>query len=249
MNSLEQLMAWVRKQVVPTEEQGIVAVGLLTYLTRRAIVRHCLARLPRGARVLEIGSGEGLTIKGLSRRTDLKLHGLELRFDLIQHTRNQFNVYPPPSPLPSPIKGEGEAHWGPAHSPTFVQGNALTLPFPSQTFDAVICVNLLISIPAPSWDTLIKECFRVSKPNQPVFFDIRNSLNPLIWLQTMAQPWLAPHLSFTFQNTSPFRFADLLRRHEIKIGRHLPVGAPVWLLAPVILFECRRSAPQSDVPR
>ncbi len=104
------------------------------------IEARLLARLPTGARVLEVGSGGGqLAVRLAGRRADLSITGLDLSAEQVARATERARAI--------------------AERVRFVQGSALSLPFPDASFDAVISVASIKHWPDPARG--LAECVRV----------------------------------------------------------------------------------------
>jgi SAM-dependent methyltransferase len=82
-------------------------------------------------RVLDVGCGTGELTAVLREETDATVVGLDANRDLLGHA-----------------------------TPPIVQGDALSLPFPDDAFDLVVCQALLINLPDP--EAAVREFARVS---------------------------------------------------------------------------------------
>ena len=103
------------------------------------------AHLPRGARVLDVGTGPGYLLHYLARdRPDLDLWGLDFAYGMIRRGRRRQQG----SPVP------GRRHW--------VVADALALPFPAATFQHVLTTFSFHIWPQPVLG--LKEMLRVLQP-------------------------------------------------------------------------------------
>lgn len=99
-----------------------------------------LARLPEGARVLEVGSGGGqLAVQLAGKRPDLSIVGLDLSPEQVARAAARAR----------PVAGRVR----------FVEGSAMALPFDDGTFDAVLSVASIKHWPDPALG--LAECARV----------------------------------------------------------------------------------------
>jgi len=110
---------------------------------RRTILSELLAEVPRGARLLEVGSGGGqLAVELADARPDVSIVGVDL----------------------SPAQVARATRRAAAHRDRvrFVEGNALSLPFPDGHFDALVSVGSIKHWPDPRRG--LAECARVLRP-------------------------------------------------------------------------------------
>jgi SAM-dependent methyltransferase len=104
--------------------------------------------LKDGHRVLDLGCGEGRHLHAMYYKAKVHAVGVDLGFDDVVKTRNGFETYPDP---------EG----GPERFSLSV-ANALSLPFAEDTFDVVVCSEVLEHI--PDYKQAVKEITRILKP-------------------------------------------------------------------------------------
>jgi SAM-dependent methyltransferase len=137
------------------------------YRSRNPVVRHLvgrflhrvseLAALERPRRILEVGCGEGIVLATLaSRLPGTRLDGLELDGTALNAARTR------------------------CPGATFVRGDACAVPFEDQSFDLVVCLEVLEHLPEPA--RALRELRRVARagcllsvPHEP-FFRIGNLL-------------------------------------------------------------------------
>jgi len=102
-----------------------------------------LLNLPRGARVIDVGAGNGALTFVLARlRPDLQLTGVDLTQQLVD-------------------TGNAEAAKRGLDNVKFSQADALRLPFEDASFDAAVCQTLLIHLPDAA--AAVREMARVVK--------------------------------------------------------------------------------------
>lgn len=140
-----------------------------------APTRSVLARLPSipGARVLDLGSGQGNTTRCLAEALDpSECIGVEYDAALVDYARTR-----PDNPA----------------SVRFQQGDATQLPFPDASFDVAFCRYLLIHIADPL--RVVREMLRVVRPGGFVvayegdFSAVGTSHPPCAALETIHRVW------------------------------------------------------------
>jgi SAM-dependent methyltransferase len=103
-----------------------------------------LLDLPHGAKVLDVGSGNGALTFLLARlRPDLELTGVDITPELV-------------------TAGNEEAAKQGFKNVRFSEGHALDLPFHDSAFDATLCQTLLVHLPKP--ELAVSEMARVLRP-------------------------------------------------------------------------------------
>lgn len=115
--------------------------SLWARISATEIVPWALADVDLGAGALEIGPGYGANIGPLLGRTST-LTGLELDPALTERLRRRHG-----------------------DSMTVVQGDGAAMPFPDNSFDAVVCFTMLHHVPSRGQqDALFAEALRVLRP-------------------------------------------------------------------------------------
>lgn len=99
-----------------------------------------------GERVLDVGCGSGVVTREIARRVGS--HGLAVGLD--------------PSPALLAVARELAQGTGLGDHVEFREGDALRLPFPDSSFDAVVCVTVLSHV--PRGEAAIPELVRVLRP-------------------------------------------------------------------------------------
>lgn len=110
-----------------------------------------------GSSLLDAGCGEGLSIQKILRnRHEFRIYGMDLSFPAVQLAKNLHNQL------------------------MFIQGSVLNLPFNDESFQVVICLEVLEHLEKPEQG--LRELSRVSGrfiflsvPNEP-YFQIANFL-------------------------------------------------------------------------
>jgi SAM-dependent methyltransferase len=116
-----------------------------------------------GARVLDIGCGTGCYTRPFARRTRASVVGLDVTVSLLRKARRA----------------------SPSNS-RFAAGDASELPFPAESFDAVVGNAVLHHLPL---ELSVPELIRVLKPGGRFCFAEPNLLNPHVFLERNI-PWL-----------------------------------------------------------
>ena len=120
-----------------------------------ALLEHVLPLLQlEGARVLEVGAGNGYLVPHLQRR-GAKYFGMDLAFSAVRDF---------------PQSKEARAH--------ALVADGECLPFRSDSFDVLLCMEVLEHVHHPA--TLIDESFRVVRPGGHLVFSSPSYLNLFI---------------------------------------------------------------------
>ncbi len=121
---------------------------------------------------------------------------------------------------------------------SLIRGNAFQLPFKSETFDRVVCINTLLNLSSIDIiETLLLELMRVCKPTGRLLIEIRNQSNPYIrlkyWMHSRKQKF--PVRAYKIEDIS-----NIIERHKFHCTRILPIGCPVEFIAKAFLIEAGR---------
>lgn len=111
------------------------------------------------------------------------------------------------------------------HSERFIIGDAFRMPFPSNYFAAVFCLNTLINIaPFPRVEALLTEIHRVCRPGGAIIFDYRNAVNPYLALRYCYNK-LTHRLTTEGHRAGQFR--ELKKRLKIEEQTRLVIPSPI----------------------
>ncbi|MCK4387908.1 MAG: methyltransferase domain-containing protein [Dehalococcoidia bacterium] len=113
------------------------------------------------------------------------------------------------------------------------------LPFRSELFDTVICINTLHNLPSKeNARTVIIELMRVCKPAGELILEIHNRNNPVIrrHFSRNCRPEL-PLIPYTLRELK-----GILNKEGFKIRRKVPIGFPLTIIAPFIVIRATRRA-------
>jgi ubiquinone/menaquinone biosynthesis C-methylase UbiE len=121
---------------------------------------------------------------------------------------------------------------------SLIRGDAFQLPFKTETFDRVVCINTLLNMASLEIiETLLAELMRLCKPNGRLLVEIRNQSNPYIrlkyWMHSRKQKF--PVRAYKIEDIS-----NIIERHKFRCMRVLPIGCPVDFIAKAFLIEAGR---------
>lgn len=133
------------------------SLSALFFLRRKAIVMSLL-RFPKGSLILDIGCGPGIYAE-VCVGQGLRYVGVDISEGMIREAQKRFGHLP---------------------GVEFAVGNMQHLPFPSDSFDGLLCLGALEYVPGPERVSSLREMVRVVKPNGVVVFSFLNK-NSAYW--------------------------------------------------------------------
>ena len=122
---------------------------------REAIVTAFLHTLA-GGRILDVGCGPGVYGE-ICTGQGFGYHGLDISEGMIKEAQKRFGDLP---------------------GVKFTVGGMQKLPFPSNTFDGLLCLGAFEYVPESQQDRCLRELIRVVKPNGVLLFSLLNKNSP-----------------------------------------------------------------------
>lgn len=120
-----------------------------------------------GDRVLDLGCGEGRHVISLYVAAEVLAVGVDLGFADLQTSRSRFSEFAEPD--------------NPRKSFALLQSNAMTLPFADDSFDTVVCSEVLEHI--PDYRGALAEITRVVRPGGTLIVSVPRFLpEKICWL-------------------------------------------------------------------
>jgi len=175
--------------------------------------------LSPGDRVLDLGCGEGRHVHGLYIQGGLQIDGVDLDEPSLQKALDGFKDLPPREP-------------GDEGTVNFSTGDATALDFPDDTFDAIICSEVLEHL--PDYDAALQEIRRVLKPDGRLCISV-----PHAWPERICWQLAPGPDGYPYQPGGHIRIFDEVdlkasveRRGFRMFRRHHAHGlhAPLWWL-------------------
>jgi ubiquinone/menaquinone biosynthesis C-methylase UbiE len=133
------------------------SLAALFFLRRKAIVMSLL-RLPKGSVVLDVGCGPGIYAE-VCVGQGLCYRGVDISEGMIREAHKRFGHLP---------------------GVEFAVGSMKHLPFPSGSFDGLLCLGALEYVPEPERVSCLREMARVVKPDGVFVFSFLNK-NSAYW--------------------------------------------------------------------
>jgi SAM-dependent methyltransferase len=174
--------------------------------------------------LLDIGCGEGLMLgKLVDSGVNLRIIAVDNSFACIIKSRNRIK---PKKPI----------------NVDFLREEASRLSFKSNIFSSCLCLNLFLCLSSENQvKEIITEIVNTLKPGGKFIFDIRNSLNPLLYFKYK----LAIFYDSSIKN-QPLRtyrikrIRQILEESNLKVSKEIGIGFFVKKFAPAILIEAEK---------
>ncbi len=207
------LMDWVRTILSRPDERGKPSSDLFRLMIRDR-VRQMISR--NRSLLLDIGCGEGL-LHEQTCTSELNVFGVDTNLKSLEIARKRF-------------------HKRGANNPCFLGALAQELPFRDRSFNVVVCINTFYNFQQKE-DVImaLNEMARVCKRDGFIIFDVRNKLNPLVYL---GFKWVWLYDTHVTRRAYALReLTTALVSRGMVVKEIVPVGFPLILFAPIILVK------------
>ncbi|MFQ5706405.1 MAG: class I SAM-dependent methyltransferase [bacterium] len=170
--------------------------------------------------VLDLGCGNGLFFDLLNQNAEAHVFGLDRSRELLEQARAKMNR--------TPFKAVD-----------FLIGDAFALPFKTNHFQRVVCLNLLLNLREKSdIHRLLREVWRVCDSRARLIVDIRNLNNPIVRVKYWLHQWYG---NFPTKAYVSGEIAEMLKQVGFRIVEIKPVGPVSWLIPFAYLIEAEKS--------
>ncbi|MFH1824882.1 MAG: class I SAM-dependent methyltransferase [Candidatus Firestonebacteria bacterium] len=205
---LRRLGKFLRNMVTKEEEKGEYSSGYWPAKIRKTV----LDIISKKGKLLEVGCGEGLFLDALNKiAPDMELYGIDNWEEMLGKAEKR-------------LKGKNVK---------LTLANGTKLPFLDNSFDTIICVNVLLNLPGLEVASkMLKEMSRVCNLDGSIVFEIRNKLSPLFKIQYKMAKYLDPDLKAPL---STYNIRDI--RSLVKIKKIHYIGFPRNKLVPIMVIE------------
>lgn len=203
------------------EERGEYSSGHWQEMVRAKALELC--RRDEG-NVLEVGCGEGLFLAKLAQeKRDLDIYGVDIWKDILDKAKKKFEE--------NNITNVKLHHC-----------DASSLIFENNFFDVVVCINVFFNLPSEGiFYKSLQEISRVCKSGGKIIFDIRNSMNPFLWVKYKLAKYYDETVKDLPLKTYRLKKVTLtLKQHNFEIINKIYIGFPHSLFAPIIIIEARK---------
>jgi len=212
---------WIHRKLSKPDEQGEYSAGIWQNAVRDRVMALLSAS---SGKVLEVGCGEGLLLLKLAKlKSSLDVFGIDIWFDILNRAQikiKQNNVLD--------IK--------------LGQADAISLPFQDNSFENVICINVLFNLPNELMiKQSLKEISRIVKKNGTIILDIRNRRNPLLYFKyKFAKYYDHTVKDLPLRTYSYTQISKYLGENNFKIIDKTEIGFPHNDFAPIFVIQAQR---------
>jgi ubiquinone/menaquinone biosynthesis C-methylase UbiE len=168
--------------------------------------------------LLDIGCGDGLLYENImTKQNNLKYIGIDTEREMLKIAKKSFQK-----------KKQNRLN--------FLKAYAQSLPFLDKTIDIAICINTFYNFHTKDdvVDTL-EEMERVCKRDGFIIFDVRNKINPFVYLSFKFVWIYDTHV--TLNAYSLKELTTVLTSKGLVIKKTIPIGFPITMFAPIILVK------------
>ncbi len=168
--------------------------------------------------LLDIGCGNGLLYENLlTKQNKLKCIGIDTEYEMLKIANKSFKKKKP-------------------HSLNFLKAHAQSLPFLDKSIDIAICINTFYNFYAKDdVVTALEEMERVCKRDGFIIFDVRNKINPFVYLRFKFVWIYDTHVTLNAYSLKELTTA--LTSKGLVIKETIPIGFPITMFAPIILVK------------
>ncbi len=212
---LRPLSDLIRHFLSKPDERGNMTSDLFRFKIR-AKVRQLVNNY--NGSLLDIGCGDGLLYENLSTKQNmLRYVGLDANHESLKTADESFQN--------RKLSGLN-----------FIKAYAQNLPFKDKSIDIAICINTFYNFHAKD-DVVetLEEMERVCKRDGFIIFDVRNKINPYVYLSFKFVKIYDTDV--TLNAYSLKELTTVLTSKGLVIKETIPIGFPITMFAPIILVK------------
>ncbi len=168
--------------------------------------------------LLDIGCGDELLYENLmTKQNKLKCIGIDTEYEMLTIAEKSFQN-----------KKQNKL--------SFLKAHAQNLPFLDKTIDIAVCINTFYNFHAKD-DVVeaLEEMVRVCKRDGFIIFDVRNKINPFVYLSFKFVWIYDTHV--TLNAYSLKELTTIITSKGLVIKETIPIGFPITMFAPIILVR------------
>ena len=121
-------------------------------------------------------------------------------------------------------------------SAKFIRASATDLPFKRESFDLVICIELLHHFEDEVLERVLEEIRDVIKPGGIFVFDVKNKLNPVMWYKYKKED----SIEFTLRARTNHEMKKFVEKHGFVVIKKNSILFPITLFAPFVIVFVRK---------
>ena len=118
----------------------------------------------------------------------------------------------------------------------FTRGSAIDLPFNKDSFDLVICIELLHHFEDKVLEKALEEISAVIKPGGIFVFDVKNTMNPVMWYKYKKEN----SVEFTLKARTSHEMTKLVEKRGFEVIKKKGILFPITLFAPFVVVLGRK---------
>jgi ubiquinone/menaquinone biosynthesis C-methylase UbiE len=118
----------------------------------------------------------------------------------------------------------------------FIRASVLDLPFEEESFDLVLCINLLSNFTDEYLEKILIQISNVIKPGGILVFDVKNKLNPILYLAYKKND----SVNFTLKARTTKQMIKLIEKHGFEVIKKKGVLSPIVTFAPFVIVFVRK---------
>lgn len=119
---------------------------------------------------------------------------------------------------------------------SFFRASAIDLPFEKESFDLVICIELLHHFSDDVLEKGFREISRITKPGGTFVFDLKNSLNPIMWYRYQRED----SVSLTLKVRTIHQMVEIAERNGFEVILKKGILFPITYFAPFVILFARK---------
>lgn len=118
----------------------------------------------------------------------------------------------------------------------FIRASATDLPFKKESFELVICIELLHHFEDEILEKVLEEISDVIKRGGIFVFDVKNKRNPVLWYEYKKEN----SIEFTLKVRTTREMIKLVENHGFEVIKKKGILFPLTLFAPFVIVFGRR---------
>jgi SAM-dependent methyltransferase len=117
-----------------------------------------------------------------------------------------------------------------------IRASVTDLPFKKDSFDLVICIELLHHFEDEVLEKVLYGISDVIKPGGIFVFDVKNKLNPVMWYRYKK----GNNVEFTLKARTIRELAKLVEKHDFEVIKKKGILFPIAMFAPFVIVFGRK---------